>query len=154
MSPELKATLLSLFVQYVVPPLFAIVMAGAAWALWKLSQFLNSKAGESKLAAVAARISHLAEGVVADLEATLKPELVEATKDGVLTKAEITRLREVALARLKQLAGERGLAELQLVLGLVPTQVDSYLTGVIEKAVDRLPPSQALVEGVVTKRSP
>jgi hypothetical protein len=145
MTPEIQSTLLSLFIQYLLPILFSALATLSAWALAQLAKKLGAQAAHSKAAAIAARLTHLAETIVADLEATLKPELAKATADGKLDKAEILRLRDVALQRLKALAGERGLLELQGILGIAAPQVDGYLQGILERAVDQLPSKPAPV---------
>jgi hypothetical protein len=135
---DAKSAFLSAFVQYGAPILFTAVAALLAKVLFFLGKKLDAQAESSKLAAVGAKFAHFAEVVVADLDATLKPQLKEATKDGVLTAAEIAQLRTVALDRLKKLAGEHGIKELQGVLDFGATQVDGYLTGLVESTVDKL----------------
>lgn len=138
---EVKSQLLSLFVQYLAPLLYTGVLGMVGWMLHHLRAYFQAKAAESKLFQVGARLTDLADSVVADLEATMKPELQAAVADGVLTKAEITRLREVALGRLKQLAGEKGLGEILSVLKIAAPGLDVYLNGIIEKAVAKLSPA-------------
>lgn len=139
MTPETKSALLTLFIAHVAPVLFTGLAMLLGWVLTQLGRKLGAQAGESKLAAVGTRFTLFAQAVVADLEATLKPELAKATADGELTQAEIAHLRTIALARLKALAGEKGLGELQAVIGIAAPQVDAFLSGLIERAVATLP---------------
>lgn len=136
---EVKLSLMEMVVKYLAPPLLSALGSLLVWVFWKLGQKLDAQASMSKLSAVGARISHLAESVAHELEATLKPELLKATEDGKLTTDEITKLRETALARLRQMIGEKGLGEVVGVLGIVLPSVNTYLSGVIEKAVAGLP---------------
>jgi hypothetical protein len=153
MSDEIKSTLLTLFIQYALPPLFTAVMGALVWAAGKGGAYLGAKESESKLARIGGWALHLAMGVVADLEATLRPALGQAAKDGKLTKEEMLQLRDAALKRLKELLGERGLGELQKVLGIAAPQLDAYLMGLIERAVDLLPAS-VQKPGVVVPLAP
>lgn len=101
-----------------------------------LQKWLAAKAQTSALAGVAMKAEHLAEGVVADLNATLVPELQSALKDGVITKEEAAHLREVAMGRLKSQLGTRGLTELSGVLGIGGAALEQYIGGLIEKKVE------------------
>jgi hypothetical protein len=141
MNPELKASIFAFLTQTALPLIFTGLGTAASWAFVKLGAFLGTKAKESKLAQVGARLADLCKSVVADLEATLRPRLAEATADGKLTKAEIIQLRAVALERLKQLAGEKWLDEARAILGIAAPSFEKYLMGVLERAVDQLPKS-------------
>jgi hypothetical protein len=140
-TPVVQTTsvVMHLFVQYLLPVIFSGLAGLLSWVFVQVGKRAKAQAGESKVTAISARLAHFGDVTVADLEATLKPELIAATKDGELTRAEILHLRDVALTRLKVLAGQRGAAEIHNVLGIGAAQVDEYLRGVIERAVDRLP---------------
>ncbi len=131
----LKSELLNAFVTYVVPVLFSGLAGLLAWVFVSLRKKLEAEASNSAAAGVGAKVLHLAESVVSDLEISLKPQLAEAAKDGVLTKAEISQLRSVALERLKAMLGAAGIAELEKMLGVPREAIDKYLMGVVEKAV-------------------
>jgi len=132
-------TLLSLFIEYVLPLLGTLLLGGLGKLMLVGSNAIKAKEKTSKLAGAGLKVFNFAMAVVADLEVTLKPELAMACKDGVLTKAEITHLRDTALARLKAMLGTAGIAELSKVLGLNPESLDKYLQGQIERAVSELP---------------
>lgn len=149
-APPEHGALSQLFVEKVAPVLFTGLATLLGWVFVQLAQYFGVKKQGSKAAAVAERLFHLAQTVVADLEVTLKPQLLEATADGVLTAAEINTLRGLALTRLKALAGERGLKEAQALLGIAAPMLDQYLNGVIEHAVDRLPSSTAASKAVAS----
>lgn len=135
---ESTSTLMSLFVQHVAPVLFIGLAGLVGWVFTQLGRKFGADASDSKLSKVLTRLAHLGDVVVAELDATLRPELEKATADGVLTKAEIAQLRDVALAKLKAIAGERGLEEARALIGIALPQFDQYLHGVLERAVDRL----------------
>lgn len=125
----------ALFTDYALPLLATALSGLLAFALKALVAWLNSKAETSKGAAIAAKVAHFSELVVADLEATVKPELQKALADGKLTLEEKEGLKNLALERVKLLLADKGLGELQAVLGLLTPQIELYLSGAIEKAL-------------------
>ncbi|WP_426730255.1 hypothetical protein [Myxococcus faecalis] len=140
-APSLSSILLAGAVQ-AVPVLFTALAGLIAAALLALTRKLNAQAGESKLAAIFARATSLSEAVVRDIEVTLKPLLAAKVADGVLTKAELDELKAAALAKLKESLGANGLAELQQVLKLSAGSVGTFLSGLIEAALDRMKASK------------
>ena len=68
-----------------------------AAALGYLIVFLNSKSKESKLAFVLAQLTEAAKAIVVEVEVTLKPKLIAALEDGVLTDKEKTELKSLAM---------------------------------------------------------
>ncbi|WP_163998701.1 hypothetical protein [Pyxidicoccus caerfyrddinensis] len=141
-EPTLKSIILSAAVT--ATPVLATALAGlVAAALVALTKKLHAQAGESKLAQVATRASMLAEGVVRDIEVTLKPKLEAASADGTLSDAELQSIKAAALEQLKASLGQRGLAELQQVLQLTAGSVGTFLSGLIEAALDRMKASRA-----------
>lgn len=115
-----------------------LLTAGATLLLRWLSSVEKKAATITKVAAfnaIAARVAHFAAVVVADLNATLKPELVGMAADGRMTTEEWARLRAVALSRLRTLLGQAGLKELEGALGIGGTAADEYFAGQIEQAV-------------------
>lgn len=138
-TPDVKSALLSAFIQYVLPVLATGLSALLAWVFVQLGKKYGADATGSKKSQVLNHLFTLAQSVVADLEATLKPQLLAATADGVLTPVEVGLLRDSALNRLKFLAGEKGLAEAQFLLGMTGGALEGFLMGLIEKAVDGQP---------------
>lgn len=136
---DIKSALTAAFIQYVLPVLITAIAGGLGWVLVQLGLFIKAKWGESKIAMIAVRVEHLAEIVVADIEATLRPKIAAAAADGQLTAEEGADLKKTAMERLKAMLAERGLLELQGVLGIIAPQVDTYLSGAIEKAVAAKP---------------
>lgn len=138
MNPEQQSQLWTLFIQHLGPVVFTGLAGLLGWVLTNLAKYLQARAEGSKFMLVGAKLTTIAESVVADLNATLAEPLKEAAKDGVLTKAERLDLRDKALNRLKQQAGERGLVEAKALLGVAAPQLDAHLNGLIELAVAKL----------------
>ncbi|NTX54608.1 hypothetical protein [Myxococcus sp. CA039A] len=136
-EPSLSSVVSSILVS-VVPVLATALAALIVSGLTGLTRKFQAQAGESKLALVAARVSMLAEGIVRDIEVTMKPKLEAAAADGELTPAEFQQLKDEALQRLLKSLGDRGLAELQQVLQLTAGSVGSFLSGLIEAALDKM----------------
>lgn len=132
-----------IFVEYVLPILATGIAALAAFALKSLVSFLEAKAQSSKIAAAGVKIAHFAEIVVADLEATVKPQLAGMVADGHITDEEKKTLKDLAMSRLKQLLSEHGLDSLSGVLGIATSKVQLYLSGVIEKALNTVKAEEA-----------
>lgn len=136
---DAKSQVLQLFITTVLPVLFTGLATLLGWVFIQLGRKYGTDAGATKKNQVLGHLFALAQSVVADLEATLKPQLLLATADGVLSPTEITALREAALERVKFLAGEKGLAEAQALLGMGSDALTQFLLGLIEKAVDGQP---------------
>lgn len=132
---EVKSRFLELFIEHVLPVLFTALAGVLTWACSQLAMKLKAQAEGSKLAAVAAKFAHFGEVVVADLETTLKPAMLEASADGQITPEEGKKLRAMAVERIKLMATEQGLTELSKVMGMSDAWIDTYLAGVVEKAV-------------------
>ncbi|NTX59546.1 hypothetical protein HUA74_02615 [Myxococcus sp. CA051A] len=141
-TPTVASILASAVVE-VVPVLFAAVAALAVAWLSGLREKLQAQAKESKLAAIGARATMLAESVVRDMEVTLKAELEAAAADGKLTTAELQHIKAKAMEQLRASLGVHGLAALQHALGLTDGMVGTFLSGLIEAALDRVKASRA-----------
>ncbi|MFY2557217.1 hypothetical protein ACN469_06265 [Corallococcus terminator] len=136
-EPSLSSVVSSILVS-VAPVLATALAALIVSGLTGLTRKLQAQAGESRLALVASHASLLAEGIVRDIEVTMKPKLEAAAADGELTAAEFQQLTDEALQRLVKSLGKRGLAELQQVLQLTAGSVGSSLSGLIEAALDKM----------------
>lgn len=123
---------LELVLQYVVAPLLALLAPVLVAAVAKLATYLHAKESESKAARVGAVLADSASAVVADLNATLKPKLLEALKDGVLTDKEKAELRDTALEALKTKLPASLLASASKQFGPL---LDQVLAGTVEQAV-------------------
>lgn len=114
---------------------FGLAMLALAWVFVQLQKKIGADTNATKAQLVVARWSHFAEVVVRDLGATLRPKLVAALADKKLSTDEIRQLRDEALRRMKELAGETGVEELKATLRIVAPSVDTYLFGLVETAV-------------------
>lgn len=130
--PSTGGALLAFVLQYVLPPLVPVLGGLVTWALAKLVTFLDAKAKESKAALVAAKLTGAAQSVVADLNATLRPQLEAALADGVLTDTEKKHLKEAALTTLKTKLPPALMASASSIFGGF---LDTYLSGAVERAV-------------------
>lgn len=84
----------SLWLQILAVVLGLIPFAGA---MGFLVSFLKSKSKESKLTLILSHISEVAKAAVLRVEMTLKPKLVAALQDGVLTDKEKAELKSEAM---------------------------------------------------------
>lgn len=139
--------LLSQLLPYLVT-IIGLVLTGLV--VMPLKRWLVVKAETSTLAKVGLKVEGLTESIVADLNATMVKEVQAAMADGVITKEEATRLRTVALERLKAQLGTKGLAELGGVLGIGGQLLEQYLGGLIEKKVEEAKALGAAAEATVT----
>ncbi|WP_147444730.1 hypothetical protein [Corallococcus sp. CA053C] len=140
-EPSIQSVLVAAGVAVV--PVVATALAGLiAAALLALTKKLNAQAADSKLAQVGARASMVTEAIVRELEVTMRPKLEEAVADGILSAAELAKLKAEALAQLKESLGEHGMKELQEVLSLTAGSIGTFLGGLIEAAVDRMKASK------------
>lgn len=128
--PATGQTLLEMVLQYVVAPLIPVVGGLLVFALKKLTEYLAAKSHESKAAAVGAKLTGAAASVVAEINATLRPELEAALADGKLTDEEKAKLKTAALQMLKtKLPAEL----MQAAGGIFGGFLDTYLGGLIER---------------------
>lgn len=125
-------TILELVLQYVVAPLLPVIGGLLVFALKKLTEYLTAKSAESKGALVGAKLTGAAASAVAEINATLRPQLEAALADGKLTDTEKAALKAEALKLLK----EKLPAELLgAASGIFGGFLDTYLGGLIEREV-------------------
>lgn len=136
-----NTTWLELVLQYVVAPLLPVLGALLTAALARLVAYLGAKATESRGALVAAKLAGAAQSVVAELNATLRPQLEAALADGVLTVAEKQQLKAAALEQLKTRLPKDLLAAAS---GIFGGFLDTYLGGLVERAVNEQKATAAL----------
>lgn len=137
-----------------MPYIIAAVGAAAVWALAALGRKLAVDAGASKGKFVLFRLAVVTEAVVADLNVTMKPLLVKALEDGKISPEEAKTLRDAAFERVKATLGDKGMKELQAVLGATGGSIGTLLGGIIEKAVDSLKAGKALAKPVAVVAAP
>lgn len=144
-----KSTLLSVFVQYLLPVFATALAGGLSWVLGLAGLWLKTKATQSKLASALAQITFIVETVVARVEAAERPLVKEFTADGHISKAEGKRLMDLAVSETMAVAKERGFEEARKLLETFSPAVEAMLRGIIERALLNLPnskPSLAIVE--------
>lgn len=151
--PPPQSPVLTAVLQYVVPALVTVLGPLAIWALGQLGAFLKSKSSESKVLGVLSVVTEAANSVVAELNATLKPQLQAALADGVLTQAEKDQLKKAALDVLKTKLPAATLASAQ---GLFGPMLDTWLGGLVERAVveQKPPPVTTLEQAAAVLRGP
>lgn len=137
-----------------MPYILSAVGAAAVWALAALGRKLSVDAGTSKGKFVLFRLAAIAEATVADLNVTMKPLIAKASEDGKITPAEAKELRDAALERIKQTLGDKGMKELQVVLGATGGSIGIFIGGIIEKAVDSMKATKALAKPAVVVAAP
>lgn len=125
--------MLELFLKYLLPPLLTGLGALLGLALKNLGAKLAADAANSKIAAVGSKLTMFIESAVADLENTVKPQLIAASADGVITAEEGASLKSLAMTRVKVLLSEKGMGELSSVLGIAAPAIESLISGMIEK---------------------
>lgn len=122
-------------VQYVIPALITALIPIVGLAVRALASKWTAEGSESKGKAVAARLLFLTDAIVADLNASLKDELIAASADGTIDDAEKAALKAHAMDRIKATLTERGVKEVATVFGILAPSVDTLLSGLIEKSV-------------------
>ncbi len=149
--PAAQSPILTAVLQYVVPALVTVLGPLAIWALGQLAAFLKAKAGESKVFSVLSVVTDAAASVVAELNVTLKPQLQAALADGVLTDDEKRQLKKAALDILKHKLPAATLASAQ---GMFGPLLDTWLGGLVERAVIDQKPVKNLEEAAAVLRGP
>jgi hypothetical protein len=151
-QPPPQSPILTAVLQYVVPALITVLGPLAIWALSALAGFLKAKSSESKVFGVLSVVTEAANSVVAELNATLKPQLQAALADGVLTQAEKDQLKAAALTVLKTKLPAATLASAQ---GMFGPMLDTWLGGLVERAVtEQKPPVTTLEQAAAVLRGP
>ena len=149
--PAAQSPILTAVLQYVVPALVTVLGPLAIWALGQLAAFLKAKTGESKVFSVLSVVTDAAASVVAELNVTLKPQLQAALADGVLTDDEKRQLKKAALDILKHKLPAATLASAQ---GMFGPLLDTWLGGLVERAVIDQKPVKNLEEAAAVLRGP
>lgn len=136
-------TLSQVVLQYVVPTLAPILMGALIGLSIKLGLYFHARQAESKLARVGAFFADLVHSIVAEVDVTLKPKLLEASADGVITPEEANQLKTLALELVK---GKLPAWAANGAAGIFGGQLDTYLKGLIERAVTARKAEVAIAE--------
>lgn len=137
---DTKSAALEFFIKYVAPILGAATMAVGTWALKKVGDYFNAHAKESKLMAIGAQVTTVAQVAVHNME-PLKQEYAAASADGVITAEEGEKLKKLAMEQIKLSLGTAGLTALKNSMGIGAEALPSFLSGLVEKTVAGLPDS-------------
>lgn len=131
LQPPDQGLLLTLFIQYLLPVLMTGLSALLAWGMKLGVDWLKAKGETSKAMLAIATMAEGARSVVANLEATIKADMLEAAKDGVITKEEGARIKAHAMDELKKMPAPL----LKTAASLFGGNVETYLGGLIERTV-------------------
>jgi len=144
-----KSTALNLFIQYGLPLLTTALLSLASWGLglWIKHRMESHKDGKSSM--LFSKLLAIMQMVVADVEQTLKPVLVAAAKDGVLTPAEWKQLRDEALKRFWVYIGDQGKKDITSVLGILAPSVEGFVGSILEAAVNKQPSAPEVLNNSV-----
>jgi hypothetical protein len=138
---ETKSMLIELFIKHVLPIALTGLVGVIVWAVKALAAKLTAEGKATKLQNAESRLALFAAAAVADVEATLRPLVAKASEDGKLTPEEAAELKKAAMDRVKAMLADKGAAEVQAILGIFAPQLEVIISGFIERAVGRLPPS-------------
>ena len=131
-APTVGQQVASFVLQYIVVPLLPVVGGLLAFALKKWADSLAEAGKTSASARIGSKLMGAAESAVAEINATLRPQLEAALADGVLTDKEKAELKAAAMALLTQKLPKELLAAAGGIFGdFLPT----YLSGLLERAL-------------------
>jgi hypothetical protein len=144
-APAATSSIKELFIQVVVPALFTAIAAIVTWGGKALIDLINAKTKNQLVAGILARLTSAVQVAVMDVNGTVKAAYLEAVKDGPITPEEKSRLKAIAIAKVKEHLGMKGLGELVTILGVNSTLIDSFLGSHIEAAIEGMKPGAAPV---------
>jgi hypothetical protein len=132
---DLKAKILELLVTLVLPSLLSVIALALSVLGGLLIKWLATKIKNQQIVAFLGKANTLAHDAVMYVDGVIKPDVVKASADGVITPAEAKQLRDEALAALMKFLGDKGVTEAKALLGVTGEQLATWLQGLIEKAV-------------------
>lgn len=116
---------------YVTPVLGSLLIALVGFGI----QWLRVKTADLKWQAVLDQLEDAVDTAVAAVQQTVVDALRKAAEDGTLTDAEAKTAFAQALAQVKAIIGEKGLAALRSGMDAGKDELESYLRAKIEAAV-------------------
>lgn len=143
-----------LFIQYVLPVLVAGLMGLVGRLLAKYTQKVEAQADSTKTENAVSRFTHFMSIIVADMNATVVPEMRKRSADGKLDAEDMAKLRALAMARLMTLVGENGMSELRKTLGIFAPSLETYLFGLLERSVSTAKAPTAATTVIVGNAAP
>jgi hypothetical protein len=144
------APMLSLFAQVVTPavpvaptPLGSLLVAAYTLAALALVaglamgvKWLNERAQANKTLLFLAKLSEIAQSIVAHVEAEIRPTMGSVLADGKLSPVERLTVKAEAMRRFRDALADDGLKDLEGLLGLSGDgPVATFLSGLIERAL-------------------
>ncbi len=144
----MDSTLLQMLIAAAVAALVALVVFAARW--------LSAQTKSTTLLAVITEAKETMLSVVAYIEAEIKPALLAAQADGIVTREEGEKLKAQAIKIFKIALADRGMARLKRALGLTDepllmrndkqTGVDVFVSGLVERSLSAQKALTAQVE--------
>lgn len=125
----MKDQLIAQAAQLLLPIAATLALAAGAWISASIRKLVKSR----EVLALYTRVERLAELVVQEANQTVIEPAKAAAKDGKLTPAEIITIQTQALARMKTLLGEKGIAELKGAVGDVHTMIKTTLEAKVKE---------------------
>jgi hypothetical protein len=134
----MKALIASI-VPEILDLLTPVLLAVFGWLSWRAAGWINAYTKNAKLKGILLRLDDAVFTAVSALEQTVVVAAKTAASDGQLTKSDGAAVKAAALAEIKSHLGQKGIAELQAILGVKPEGLDSFLSSRIEASVLQLP---------------
>jgi hypothetical protein len=134
--PAEPGAFMSLFMQIVVPALFTALAAVVTWGGKKLIDFIDAKTKNEAVAGILGRLVGVVQTVVLDVNGTVKAGFIDAAKDGTITATEAAQIKAIAIAKVKEHLGTKGIAEVVTALGIAPAMIDAFIGSHLEAAIE------------------
>lgn len=126
------------FWNYALPLFLTGAFGGLAYLGKFLVSWAKAKYGSTRLGIVLVKVTAVVDSLVQHAQVELRPQIAKAMEDGTLSAEEAAQLKSEVMRMVKTALGEQGLGDLQGVLGLGSSMVDSFISGKIESAVKNL----------------
>lgn len=120
-----------------------IVTALLGWISYRLAAWIKAKTQNEKIAGVTLRLGDAVATLVKEAEQTIVAEMKKAkspdSPDGVkLSTEEAAGVRLAVVAKFKKLWGEKGIKEIETVLGVERDSILPFIESKLEGAVHEL----------------
>lgn len=98
----METSLLTQVIDILAPAAFGLLLALVSWALAELTRYVRSRTQSEAVNGAIARVCHMTETTVAEINQLMVDNLRAAAADGKIDRAEIAALRDSAILRVKQ----------------------------------------------------
>jgi hypothetical protein len=132
------------FLDGLAPLLLDLLLAAMACAVAYAATWLRAKTGSAYVESATLRLGEAAEHAVRGAAQRFGTEWERILEDGVIDTDELRELSEMAQDEVRGYLGERGIAELERVLG--PDALDAMVRTKVESWIAKLRESGAFVE--------